>query len=152
MSFWENFKALVSKWASANDAKKSGIDAGKSPVASSADPTKLGSEAPPALPPAPQPSTEQGDGLPSVTPKPSPAKSQPKQELVPTRDYTAQDVSSVISSVGNVLGNLSNVLSNYFGKSDSKASAGGDLFADNRDTNPRGSGSSVVNDSSEVID
>lgn len=153
MSFWENFKALVSKWASANDAKKSGIDAGKSPVASSADPTKLGSEAPPALPPAPQPSTEQGDGLPSVTPKPSPAKSQPKQELVPVRDYTAQDTASVISSLGNVLGNLGSVLGDYLKNRKSGPASGGDLFADTRGSgNTSVKETSTVDDSSEVVD
>lgn len=155
MSFWDNFKKLVSKWASANDAQKSGIDPGKPPVAASVETAKPASEAPPALPPAtppPAPTTEQGDGLPSVIGKLTPKPTQPKQELVPTRDYTAQDVSSVISSVGSVLGNLSNVLSNYFGKSESKTSSGGDLLADNRDTTSRGNGSSIVNDSSEVVD
>lgn len=150
MGFWDNFKALVSKWASANDAKKSGIDLGKSPVASSVDPAKLGSNPPPALPPAPPPSTEQGDGLPSVTPKPSPVKSERKQELVPARDYTAQDTASVINSLGNVLGNLGSVLGDYI---KNRKSAGGDVFADTRGSgNSSAKEDSVVDDSSEVVD
>ncbi|WP_146140975.1 hypothetical protein [Haliangium sp. UPWRP_2] len=151
MSFWENFKKLVSKWASANDAKKSGIDAGKQPVAPTGDTDKPTSDAPPMLPP---PRTEQGPDLPSVHPTPGPAKSTPKQDLVPARDYTAQDTASIIGSVGNVLGNLSSVLSGYLGKlgsnTGSSSGSSGDVFTDNRGSG--GEKSSTVNDSREVVD
>lgn len=140
---WENFKKLISKWAKADDARKSGVDAGKLPAA---DPSmKADADAiEPVRPPSTAPSTPASQPTP---PPPQPQASTNKAALIPQQDNTARDTLSVVNGVLTVLGNVSGLVKQLWdnsGSRDPKLLGDGRTNSSNRD--------SFVNDSSDVVD
>lgn len=141
---WENFKKLISKWAKADDARKSGVDAGKLPAAD--PPVRADADAiEPARPQSTASSTPASQPTPPPPPPPQPSPG--KAALIPQQDNTARDTLSVVNGVLTVLGNVSGLVKQLWdnsGPRDPKLLGDGRTNSSNRD--------SFVNDSSDVVD